>query len=49
MNEHEVKKNIKVYITLTTILLIGLFIFQVTSGLFDSQSPESKILDELQN
>lgn len=36
-----------VTIILLIVLLIGLLVFQATSGLFDSESPESKILDIL--
>lgn len=36
-----------IVIILLIVLLIGLLVFQATSGLFDSESPESKILDIL--
>lgn len=42
-------KEFKFEVILIAIILIGILIFQVTSGLFESQSPESKILEILEN
>lgn len=35
----------KLYVILIVILLVSLLAFQAMSGLFDSQSPENKILE----
>lgn len=42
-------KKFKFEVILIVIILISILIFQATSGLFESRSPEGRILEILEN